>query len=49
MFFYINKSFNPRTSFNLDFIDYDNTRKRLNVLKIEDIIIYIKDILFFIR
>ena len=37
--FYINKGFDLRISFSLDFIDYDNIRKYLNVSKIEKITI----------
>ena len=37
--FYINKGFNSRISFNLDFIDYNNIYKRFNILKTEEIIV----------
>ena len=37
--FYINKSFNSRINFNLDSIDYNNTYKRLDISRAEDIII----------
>ena len=41
LFFYINKGFYPRINFSLDFIDYNITRKRLDIIKIENITIRI--------
>ena len=38
LFFYTNKGFYSRISFNFDIIDYVIIRKRFNVIKIKDII-----------
>ena len=40
-FFYANKEFHFRISFNFNMIDYVIIRKRLNVVKIKNIIDYI--------
>ena len=47
--FYTNKEFHSRISFNSNIIDYIITRKRLDVVKIKDIIDYMQNILIFIR
>ena len=39
--FYANKGFYSRINLNLNFIDYNITRKRLDIIKVEDIIIKI--------
>ena len=39
LFFYINKNFNLRINFSLDFIDYNNIYKRFNIENVENIII----------
>ena len=41
LFFYTNKEFHSRISFNSNIIDYVITRKRLNIAKVENIIDYI--------
>ena len=38
LFFYVNKEFHPRMSFDFNIINYVITRKRLNVIKTQDII-----------
>ena len=38
LFFYTNKGFHPRISFNPDIIDYVITRKRFDVAKMKDTI-----------
>ena len=38
LFFYINKDFHSRISFNFNIIDYVIIRKRLNVIKTQNII-----------
>ena len=40
-FFYINKGFYFRISFNFNIINYVIIRKRFNVIKVKDIIDYI--------
>ena len=49
LFFYINKGFHSRISFNRDIIDYVIIRKRLNVVKTQDIIDRIQDVFGYIR
>ena len=53
LFFYVNKGFHSRMSFDLDIIDYIIDyiiiRKRLNVAKMQDIIDRIQDVLNYIR
>ena len=49
LFFYANKGFHPRISFNFDIIDYVITRKRLNVIKTKDIIDHMQDVFIYIR
>ena len=41
LFFYINKGFHSRISFNLNFIDYNIIYKRFDIVKIKDIMIKI--------
>ena len=48
-FFYANKGFHPRISFNFDIIDYVITRKRLDAIKTQDIIDRIQNVLDYIR
>ena len=40
LLFFTNKGFHPRISFSLDIINYNITRKRLDVTRAEDIIEY---------
>ena len=47
--FYVNKEFHSRISFGSDIIDYAITRKRLNVIKTQNIIDRIQDVLDYIR
>ena len=49
LFFYINKGFHPRISFNFNIIDYVITRKRFDVIKTQDIINRMQDVLDYIR
>ena len=49
LFFYINKGFHPRISFNSNIIDYVITRKRLDVTKTKDIIDRIQNVFIYIR
>ena len=37
-FFYMNKDFHSRMNFNLNISDYDSTRERIKIKKIDDII-----------
>ena len=46
LFFYANKEFHYRISFNFDIIDYVIIRKRLDVIKIKDIIDHMQDVFF---
>ena len=43
--FFINKDFYSKISFNSDIIKYKIIRKRLNAIKIKNIINYIKNVL----
>ena len=45
--FYFNKRFHSRMSFNSDTTDYKMTHERLEVRKIDDIIIQMKELLNF--
>ena len=47
--FYANKEFHFHINFNFNIIDYVITRKRLDVIKIKDIIDRIQDVLVYIR
>ena len=49
LFFYANKGFHSRISFNFNIIDYVITRKRLNVIKTKDIINRMQDVFIYIR
>ena len=47
--FYVNKEFHPRISFDLNIIDYVITRKRLNVIKTQNIIDRMQKVFGYIR
>ncbi len=47
--FYFNKSFHLRMSFNSDTTNYETTRARIKVKKINDITVKIKEFLIFNR
>ena len=49
LFFYINKEFHSRISFDSNIIDYVIIRKRFNVAKVQDIIDRMQDVLDYIR
>jgi len=49
IFFYFNKEFHPRMSFDSDTTDYETTRERLEVRKADDIAIRMKELLNFDR
>ena len=49
LFFYANKEFHPRISFELNIIDYVIIRKRLDVTKAQNIIDRMQDVLCYIR
>jgi len=49
IFFYFNKEFHSRMSFDSDTTDYETTRERLEVRKADDIVIQIKELLNFDR
>jgi len=49
IFFYFNKEFHPRMSFDSDTTDYETTRERLEVRKADDIVIRMKELLNFDR
>ncbi len=46
-FFYFNKEFHSRMSFDSDTTDYETTRERLEVRKADDIVIWMKELLNF--
>ena len=48
-FFYFNKDFHPRMSFDLDTTSYESTRERLKARKIDDIVTKMKELLVFNR
>jgi len=48
-FFYFNKEFHSRMSFDSDTTDYETTRERLEVRKADDIVIRMKKLLNFGR
>ncbi len=48
-FFYFNKEFHPRMSFDSDTIDYETTHERLEARKADDIVIRMKELLSFDR
>ncbi len=47
IFFYFNKEFHSRMSFNSDMIDYETTCERLEARKADDIVIQMKELLNF--
>ncbi len=47
IFFFMNKNFHPRMSFNPDIIEYESTRERLQITQIEDIFNHMNRILIF--
>jgi len=49
IFFYFNKEFHPRMSFDSDTTDYETTHERLEVRKADDIVIRMKELLNFDR
>jgi len=49
IFFYFNKEFHFRMSFDSDTIDYETTHERLEVRKADDIVIRMKELLNFDR
>jgi len=48
-FFFMNKSFHPRMSFDPDIIEYESTRERLQVARTEDIFDHMNRTLIFAR
>jgi len=48
-FFYFNKEFHPRISFDSDMTDYKTTCERLEARKADDIVIQMKELLNFNR
>ena len=48
-FFYANKEFHSRISFGFDIIDYVIIRKRLDVIKTQNIIDRMQDVFCYIR
>jgi len=48
-FFYFNKEFHSRMSFDSDTTDYETTRERLEARKADDIVIRMKELLSFDR
>ncbi len=49
IFFFMNKSFHPRMSFDPDLIEYKSIRERLQVARIKDIFNYMNKTLTFAR
>ncbi len=47
IFFYFNKDFYSRMSFDSDMIDYKMTRQRIKIRKIDDIVIWMSELLIF--
>jgi len=47
--FFMNKSFHPRMSFDLDIIKYESTRERLQIARAEDIFNHMNKTLIFAR
>ncbi len=47
--FFMNKSFHPRMSFDLDIIEYESTRERLQIARAEDIFNHMNKTLTFAR
>jgi len=48
-FFFMNKSFHPRMSFDLDIIEYESTRERLQIARTENIFDHMNKTLIFAR
>ena len=48
-FFYVNKEFHFRMSFNSNIIDYIIIRKRFDVIKIKNIIKHMQNVFVYIR
>ncbi len=49
IFFFMNKSFHSRMSFDLDIIEYESTRERLQIARVEDIFNHMNKTLIFAR
>jgi len=49
IFFFMNKNFHPRMSFDLDIIEYESIRERLQIARIEDIFDHMNKTLIFAR
>ncbi len=47
--FFMNKNFHPRMSFDLDIIEYESTRERLQIARVEDIFDHMNKTLIFAR
>ncbi len=47
--FFMNKSFHPRMSFDLDIIEYESTRERLQIARVKDIFNHMNKTLIFAR
>jgi len=48
-FFFMNKNFHPRMSFDLDIIEYESIRERLQITRVEDIFNHMNKTLIFAR
>ncbi len=49
IFFFMNKSFHPHMSFDPDIIEYESTRERLQIARVEDIFNHMNRTLIFAR
>jgi len=49
IFFFMNKNFHPRMSFNSDIIEYESIRERLQIARVEDIFNHMNKTLIFAR
>ncbi len=49
IFFFMNKSFHPRMSFDLNIIEYESIRERLQIARVEDIFNHMNKTLIFAR
>ncbi len=49
IFFFMNKNFHPRMSFDPDIIEYESTRERLQIAQVEDIFNHMNRTLIFAR
>jgi len=47
--FFMNKNFHPHMSFDLDIIEYESTRERLQIAQVEDIFDHMNKTLIFAR